>query len=586
MVAGDRLEGALILEAPEPIARAEKILLTIESIAFASYGKSGVEKVMFQAPLQFDLPKDLPFAAGEHRYPFVVDIPDWLPPAMDNGDFGIRHVIEARLDVDWAVDPVAKISPRVVMKPRSGARRAATMRSHPSFHEELVVEVTLASAVIAADETITGQIALRNGHAAQFDGIDLTLTSVAQIVMGSGDRRTSPLSRVQIPAAELRDGKALSFTFPPTPGLSPTYRTSFIDHDVVLVVSADVPWRSDPSFEIPLEVLPQGSIIEGATAVAIVGSHRLRHIAVAMAQHASLHEGAQPPTLAFGDIGPVKVAILDAPSKTGLGVDLDFTFPDLELGIVMRTRGIYETIAGSRESSLLPRAMASYSLRCDPPDARSKIDRDALATFIHAVLGDPMKADNVRLSDHHLGLHVPLVNDEERRMIDIARAASAHAKVIGEAIAALPFPPSLTDARSAWQATANEQSAFLVPTGPSLHGVTLRAQVLGGEERSIGATFRTIWKTETPTLQVVIDLRQNPIPESASKQLEGEAPSSLLKSVLAIFPAAHVVGRGDGAVLEDAVWPSDPRSMLSSLEMFLAWVIETRSERRADAPYR
>ena len=64
MVAGDRLEGALILEAPEPIARAEKILLTIESIAFASYGKSGVEKVMFQAPLQFDLPKDLPFAAG------------------------------------------------------------------------------------------------------------------------------------------------------------------------------------------------------------------------------------------------------------------------------------------------------------------------------------------------------------------------------------------------------------------------------------------------------------------------------------------------------------------------------------------
>src|SRR5947209_4471887 len=108
IIPGTRVDGELVVEVPEAIPRAEHVELVFRSIAWAGYGsgknRSVVRREMYQAPLIVDLPKDVPLAAGEHRYPFKLDLPYWLPPPYKGSDCAIEHTIETRVDVDWAID--------------------------------------------------------------------------------------------------------------------------------------------------------------------------------------------------------------------------------------------------------------------------------------------------------------------------------------------------------------------------------------------------------------------------------------------------------------------------------------------------
>jgi hypothetical protein len=290
--------------------------------------------------------------------------------------------------------------------------------------------------------------------------------------------------------------------------------------------------------------------------------------------------------LVHGDIGPVKVSMIDAPRQGKLGIDVDITFPDLELGIVLRQRGVIEGILGAPASPFLLGAPPLWDrhLSVKPDDARPKIADASLEPFFAAALGGPI--DEIRLSDHHLGFHVSMIDDEPRRMVDLARDVCAQAKRLGDAIFALPFPEPLAESRSAWQATAAEQNAFLVPSTPAIHGIVLRAQILGGEERTITVNLRTIWRSETPLLQAVLDLRNAPLPEASQRELESETANAWLTAVRAIFPDAHAIGNGEAVALNDATWPTDPRALLPTIETFFGWILEARGERRVDAPYR
>ena len=586
-VPGTRVNGTLVVVAPEPIPRAERVDLVFRSVAWAGYGsgknRSVDRRTMFDAPLHVDLVAE-PLPAGRHEFPFAMDIPAWLPPGYIGNDCGILHEITMRLDVDWAVDPVTKLVPVIAMLPRQGTRAALTTRSPGGFHDSIVLEVTLASAVIAHDEPLVGQVALRSGHDARFDAVELLLAGSARIAMGRGDRRRGGGSMIRIPAESLRGGEAVPFQFPPNPHFPASFRSSFIDHEVLLTVSADIPWATDPSFDLLLDVLPVGSTIVGDTSTSIVGGERLRRIAAAMAESSGLREGRAPVLVEGNVAGPVSVRISDAPRAGRLGIDVDIEFPDVELGVAFRPLGMLE---GFRTSPLLPAPLSDrYLLRCTPGDARPPVDDAALTAFVHALLAEAGGADDVRFSDHHLGIHVPIPNDELPRMVDIARAAHAKAKAIAEAIAALPFPSSLSAARPAWNATAAEQNAFLVPTGPSLHGLTFRARVLAGEERTITASLRTRWTKEGPTIHVDVDLRNAPLPKAAWAELESEKPSERLRAVRALFPSSHVLGQGNGATLDRPEWAADPRALLSAIETFFWWVLDTRGERRSDLPYR
>lgn len=588
VVSGQRLEGVLVLEAKEDIPRAEHVDLVFRSTAWAGYGsgknRSVVRRQMFLSPLKHDLLKGVTLPKGEHRYPFAIDVPAWLPPGLSGPDCGIQHEIEARLDVDWAKDPVTTLVPRVEIAAGQGLREPRGTRSPNGFHAEIVIEVTLESTVITQSETLSGEIALRSGHSARFDAVVLSMRSSVAVPMGRGDRRQGAGTAIRIPAEMLRAGEPVAFSFPPNPHLPPSYRTGFLDHDVVLDVSVDIPWATDPSFEIMLNVLPHGSTMHGAAAKAPVGSERLRRNAAAMAQATGLSV-ARPPGLVEGRVGPVVLRIDDAAREGHLGLGAELSFPDLELGITFRPLGALE---GFRDSPLLAqgsRIRDKYLLRCKAEDERPPVPDEVLRVFFATLLTGFEQADDIRLADHHLGLHFPLPNDESPRMIEAAQLLQARAAVIGQEIARLPFPAPVAQTRPAWEAMAAEQGAVLVPTGPSLHGLVFRARVLSGEERAITASVRTIWKKTGPEAQIEIDLRSSPLPSAAWAALATTTPNELLRAVRSSFTSIEPLAGGGGVTLERQ-WTPDPHALLSPIATFFDWVLDFRGERRVDSPYR
>lgn len=586
VVPGRRLDGQLVIDAPEPIPRAEHVELVFTSSAWVGYGggknRRVVRRVLWIAPFHIEVKQD-PLPAGQHRLPFSVDVPAWLPPGYRGSDCAIEHVIEVRLDVDWARDPTARLVPAIALAPREGVRAPLTLRSPPGFHESLVVEVTLASSVIAHDEPLRGHVALRSGLDATFDALELSFLGTGMMNMAQGDTRPDFSTSIRVPAEALRSGEAVAFQFPPTPQVQPTFRNGFIDHDVVLRVSADIPWAFDPKFDLDLEVLPAGSTITGDATESAVGGERLRHIAAAMSQATGLRMG-RAPVLVEGKVGPVAVRVVDAPREGRLGIDVELTFPDVELGIDFRPLGMLE---GFRTSPLLPPSLQDkYLLRCTPIDARAPVHQDALAELMLLVLSDLAGAEELRFSDHHLAAHFVLDNDGGERMVSLARASHAKAKGILDAIGRLPFPTAMTAAQPAWTATAAEQGALLVPTGPTLHGLVIRARVLTGEERAVTLSIRTVWTKAGPATHVDLELAGAPVPKTAWAELESATPGERLRAVRAVFPTTHVTSRGTGATLERPEATADPRALLSAVESFFDWVLNVRGERRMDSPYR
>ncbi len=588
IIAGKKLDGILVLDAKEDIPRAEHVDFTLRTTAWAGYGsgksRSIVRRQMWNQPLHVDLPKGQTLPKGQHRYPFSIQIPPWLPPALSGPDCGLVHELEARLDVDWAIDPVTKLCPRVEMPAGEGLRTPRSTRSPTGFHAKIVLEVTIASSVIAQDEPLVGEIALRSGHDARFDAIELSLASSVTVPMGRGDIRRGAANMIRIPAEMMRSGEAVPFKFPPNPHLPPTYRTGFLDHDVVLGVSVDIPWAVDPAFEIMLHMLPAGSRIHGEASTAPVGSERLRRNAAVMAQATGLRV-ARPPAMVEGVVGPVTLCVSDAAREGRLGLAVDLVFPDLELGTTLRPLGALE---GFRDSPLLPagsKIRSGYLLRVKPHDARPPVDDAVLAELFAAMLGGLDDADDLRLGDHHLGVHFALPNDESQRLVVIAEAVKERAARIAQAIARLPFPASIAAARPAWEATAAEQSAVLVPSGPSLHGLVFRARVLSGEERAIQASVRTVWTKSGPETHVEVDLRSSPLPSAAWAAIASATPNELLRAVRAFFPTIEPLAGGSGVTLERP-WTPDPHDLLSPMATFFDWVLDFRGERRVDAPYR
>lgn len=574
-VPGERAEGSLEIVAPQAIPRAEQLVLEFRSRAWAGYGSGKNRKIvsrdMFTAPLRVDLAGEL--AAGTHRYPFAFDVPHWLPPGFRARDCAIEHTIVARLDVNWAKDPSTTIHCLVVPPPAMGTRVSVATRSPlTDFHDTVALEVTLESSVLELDEPLVGKVALRSGHSARFDGVDLAFGGLGRITMAKGDvRPTGFVSKVRIPAEALRDGKAVPFSIPPHRALVPSFRSSFIDHEATLRVSVAVPWLRDPTFDVPLQILPRGSTIGGAASAGDVGNERLRDIAVVMAKGTGLRTGRLP-TLIEGEVGPVRLGLVDAPRGAELGLQVDLTYPDLALGIDFRKVTVLDAF---RSSPLLAEALAKkHLLRCtnDAPELRS---------FFDVVLDDVEIAEDVRFSDHHLGFRLRIPDDDPERMLEIAQITQRRAKALAAAIGQLSFPAPAQGARLAWQATAEEQSAFLVPTGPALHGLSFRVRVLVGEERLISAVIRTEWTPTGARHHVDLDLGDAPLPAAACLTLDADPQARG-----PYWHAAHALGDGHGATLEWEGFAPDPRVLLPGIDHFIGWVLEQRCERRVDLPYR
>jgi hypothetical protein len=580
---GTRTEGTLELTATEDIPRAEHADLdyTVEAVAGYGSGKSRnvIRRTLFSAPLQ--VPLEHVLKAGTHRFPFAIDLPAWVPPAYIGDDCGIYHRIKTRLDVSWAIDPKAILVPRVIMAPGKGSRRPLVQRSPHNFHESIVLEIALATAEMAANEAISGQIALRAGRDARFDAVLLSLEQMATVTMGRGDVRRKPIAKARIPADAIRAGEPITFSFPADHRIVPSFRNPFIDNDLWISVKVDIPWARDPEFFVPLRVLPAGSQMHGDASYAPVGGQRLRLAAATIAKETGLTTEGTAPVLVEGNIGPVRLRVSDAPREGAIGLETELVFPDIELGTTFKKRGALD---GFRDNALLRGRLSDEFLLRTKRDAHAPpFDDEALARFYGTVLSGFEKASELRLSDHHVAAHFALIDDDTARIIELAEFLRKKTEAIGSAIDDLPFPKVVEASRPTWKATAAEQEAVLIPTGPSIHGLTFGAALLDGSTLTIRGAIRTVWTEDGPHTRVELDLSGAPAPEEAAHDLEA-GHGELAATIHQAFPMIDI--HRASATFERPGFTADPRTLLGTVGVFLSWLLEARGERRAEAPYR
>jgi hypothetical protein len=586
LVAGERNEGTLVLDVPEHIPRAEHLFLNLHTEAWASFDSDTVERrELLRVPLQVDLPKE-GMPPGRHSYPFTIDLPAWLPPAFDGKNCAVEHELRATLDVNWAIDPDTKVRPVVRRPPVCAERHTSIVRSPPGFHDKLVLESTVAS-VVADDEPIDGQIAVRAGAEASFDAIVVTLATVACITMGRVDTRRSNVASVVIPAVAARSGEPIPFRFEPTGDTATSFTSDCIDVDYALYVSADIPWGFNPEFSLPVHVVPRGSTIEGGSEVAL-GSERLRRVAAHVASRTGLAQG-RPPVLVYGREGLVSFTLSDAPRGGALAVEGMFSFPALGFEIGLHPLGILE---GSHASPLLPTALADrYVLRCVTPRHRYAEAPLGLAAF-HRILADLGESTSVHMSDHHLQFDL-VVDDDAEGLVTLASFMAAKAKTITEILAALPFPSALLAARPAWEATAREQGGLLVPSVPAIVGVTLGVRTLSGEEQVFCMDLSTDWTEPAPTACLDLSLGPHSLDAcqlaDAKRMLSGRQAHPLLTPLWHTFSQITIEGPSLVRARTRAPFApiaSDPRAVFAAGEGLVAWLLDVRGERSVDAPYR
>lgn len=585
LVPGTRLEGSVIIRAPKPIPRAQRLDVLFRTTASVSYegGNQYTDNArdIFVVPIHIPIDVTAPLSAGEHVYPFAFDVPPWLPPALLGNDFAVRHQVEVRLDVDWAFDPHKVFSAQVVPVPTEARTEPVVMRSPPGWHPSLVFDVTLDRAVIVAGESVTGVIALRGGAEVPFRAIELSLTSQAVMVMAHRERRPGRGNKVLIPWEQLCRGDPVYFKVDYPRDAPPTFRTGYIDHEIRFGVHVAVPWGTSDGFERAVHVLPRGSRAYAAEdrSPILLGAGRLARIAEEMAAATGLARG-QLPTLIEGKIGAIRVRVTDGPKKGRVGLYVDFGLPDLDLGIVYRPQGTFERL---KTSSLLPPNLHGDSMRLEvgqdllaiPPPTAS------LAAFFAAILGDLPSGSELRIDDHHLGFHVVLATDNVEDLVRAAELTKERAEVLTSAIRALPFAAVQPDAEAAWRATAKEENAFLLPHVPALVDIVVRTRILGGELREVGVALRT---RSDRTINADLDLRLAPLPQAAMAELPQGTPEGL-RPVRAVFPRCRVHS-AEKVTLEGAPFAADPRSLLSVLDVFLTWLVDVRGERRTESAYR
>jgi hypothetical protein len=107
-VTGRPNQAVVELSLPEAIPDATSLRVEFTSrlrtISRDSNGETSSQGNPFPtAPIYIPLPQGL--TAGTHRFPFVIDIPAQVAPAVRLHGMDLVHTMQVELDVPWAVDP-------------------------------------------------------------------------------------------------------------------------------------------------------------------------------------------------------------------------------------------------------------------------------------------------------------------------------------------------------------------------------------------------------------------------------------------------------------------------------------------------
>lgn len=556
LVSGTRTRARLVLGANQPIPRAERLMVAAQSLATAMVGsgrnRTSLRRTLWNSSFEFPMPSGgLP--AGKHVYVFDLDVPASLGAAFRGEDCAREHALWVRLDVDWAVDPTASFPLSIVAAPVSTAVRPLLHRSAPSFAEDFLVDLSLESDVLVWGQPLRGEVAVRTTQEKKCKHLRLQLASRDTVFLdGASDVRRKTRSELRIAMSELSEGRRVRFTLPFDSRLSVTHQDGSLDSEVELIYALDLGWSLHDA-SIPIQVLPQGSKLEGAAQIQPLHERHLRR----------------------GNTGVVRTQVTEAPRDGKLGAEVLLELPDLDLGIRFRELGLLD---GFTTSPLLPPAMAHrYRLRTDSPlEASLQTELfDALLGALDAEDATSLQQNEVVLDDRTLRYHLTLQQDEQFALVE--RGAHERSKRALQVISSWPFSPRLAEQETVWRTVAAQAGALLLPHRPAIVGLSFSLRTQLGAPREFPYEIRT-HREELELLVHVAEL-------DGTFRARGELGTS---PMLASLREEATLDWGSAWTLRvRAPWRRfDPRRAVAAVETLAAWVMHARGEAVIGSPYR
>ena len=573
---GSAARGRLVVVAPRPIPRARMLVARYRSYAWLvgdGEDSGRREAVLVERAYPFYLRSGLPEGRTEREV--TVEVPKGLPEAAAGSSWGIVHELAVRLSVAWAFDPKKTFVMPIVAPPKVVERPAVFVRSPARFDRDVVLDVSLRASAVVVGTSLEGRVAIRAGAEADWDAIVIVLSQVVKVA-GAGASRRFGLAEVELPRGRFPADRTLAFRFVIDPEVAPSVANRHVNVSYTLRLGVSRRWAQRSWMELPLEVLSRGTDLRGEAGVPDVGESRKRQLVAYIARETGLSRG-EGDVLVHGHVGPVDLVVRDAPEDGALGVEVTLAFPSL--GVTVRTRapGLFR---GGRR--VPPELEGKIHVTVDVPPkryAREPLGQRELFAILEGLGG----ATSVDLASRSLRFRLP-ATDSVESLVAVVRLAKTTAQVLAGTISALPFPRAFEPHRAAWEATAAEREAHLVPSGPHLLGAVVVVRTLLGEERRFVVDVRTLWKGELRS-SVEVSCPGLVLPVRAYAALDGTTPHASLLPALAVLEGIEA---RDPSVLAGHVsgLVEDPRRLLSAAEDLVSFWLETRGERRVDAPYR
>jgi hypothetical protein len=604
---GAENECQLVLRTHERIERARAISVDFRNGAWMGFGsgkqRSVARHVLHSSSLQLQLP-DTGLPAGESHYPLRLVVPASQLMSYEGEDCATTVQLRVNLDVDWAVDPHTTFSPTLVFVPQRVEARPIAFRTDRNFHDKFLVELTLDSAVVAHADQLVGAIALRGGNLERFDALTLTLASTMALRRpGHAEltTRVRDVADIRIDAERLQAGATVPFSFPIGPAYPPNMHASAAMLGNLLRVTIEVPWAADPSFHVPLEVLPRGSAVVRGYAAPAIGISRVVNLARELSAQFDSAPVESTQIFRIGR-GVVVASLQDASNHAQLGLTHRLDFPELGLGMRAERFGM---LSGFRKSTLLPPGLnTDYQIDWGDGLGVGTPELKTAELLVKGLTESLGACAQFSLSDHHVSWFYPYHGGELPFATATAKKLQLLAEYADRLIMDLLPLKSSDDSLQAYRRCAETLGAcarplapdapLFVPSRPAILGIRNTYRVGGGEIRGFVAHIDTKWRVEGLLRERVAYTQLALVAEGFDFCLPADVRKLPASVTNLPTPVSVVFGNGAHAewlsashlVVSGDAWLHDPCVLLAILDPLADWALELRGERRVNAPYR
>jgi hypothetical protein len=420
---------------------------------------------------------DTTLRKGKTSRSCTFDLPQSLPPTHGTRTRGyntihtsVDYVVHVHCKISWWPDVKRAFVLNVAMPPTKVVDAGPTVhtsRLEGPSGKEPHVEFSLRSSVVAAGETLRGELALSN--------VDFVRYKVALLSIVGYEKRfrsqdaligQDEVLRYSIKhdISTLSEGEPFAFGMKLPEDVPPTFTSVLWDLRWVFEVQLEVSWSDNLTAQVPISVVPRGSQrkVRQQQAVPTIGSQRLTKLWTAVAMNLGMRFDEVEQQIET-QIAETKLVIRrQHRGGDGIFLQAELTYPSLGLDI-----------DGGLASSLRRMVGGGAKLGDAKWDKRHYFggrEEEQIDAFARSLRDHLLPVSLADIDDEHMVIELRDAGQSRKVLTSFSQHALVLAKALPSAIQTIPAPALMMGGLRAWQRIAKRLGGKLRTTNMSVRG--------------------------------------------------------------------------------------------------------------------